>query len=81
MSLKDVTTIDFADVWPTIRAYKDVDLRLTGNDVPAALVHAAGIKYQRWEGQPIADQIMLYGIDVDSLPKPLPAWARLVEDR
>jgi len=58
-----------------------IDLHLTGNDVPAALVHAARIKYGRWEGQPIADQIMLHDVDVASLPDPLPGWATLVPDR
>ena len=45
---------------------------------PVEAFNALGIKYSRAEPQPIADQWMFYGVVVDTVPRKLPDFIRII---
>lgn len=44
---------------------------------PDEALREMGVRYWGWESQPIADQLKLIGVDLDSLPDPCPDWLRI----
>ncbi len=52
-----------------------------GSPSPATVVHELGIKYKKWEGQSVASQIQLLGVEPRSVPEDLPDFMDVVVDQ
>lgn len=59
--------------------YNLMDAHMLHNNTerPSKVIERLGIKYERWESHPIADQIILR--DCSDIPENLPAWVTVIE--
>lgn len=48
---------------------------------PVEHIKQLGIRYEKAEPQPIAEQWMLYGVEEDSIPKGLPEWIEVIQEK
>lgn len=65
----------------SVEARRDVIIDMyeipTGK-TPYEVAHAAGLSWQEWVAQPMADQIMLLG--ATNIPSPMPPWLRFARE-
>lgn len=53
---------------------------LSLDDSPGKVVDRLGIRYTKWTGQSVASCVQLEGVDLDTLPEPLPDYLEIREN-
>ena len=55
----------------------DAHMLYDNTERPSKVIERLGIKYERWEPHPIADQIILRGCS--NVPEKLPDWIKIIK--